>query len=119
MYPTVNRTLVLIKPKKPFIDWAKYVDNENELSDELIEETFSEYSAYLMKDVDDEDELEKIIRKQYSKIFENELAGWSQDESEWPQKRSYEVFKEWFEIISSLTIFDTDTTLLVRDLDLL
>ena len=111
MYPIVNRVVILIKPKKPFIDWAKYVDTEDELTDEHIEEVFDGYSAYLLKDAEDDDEFEKIIRKEYSKIFENELAGWSQDESEWPQKRSYKVFKEWFEIITSLMVFDTDTSL--------
>jgi len=71
-----------------------------------------------MKDAEDEEKLGKIIRKEYSKIFENELAGWSQDESEWPQIRSYRIFKEWFEIIPSLMVFDTESTLLVKDLDL-
>ena len=31
-------------------------------------------------------------------MIENELAGWSIDESTWPKRRGYKTFREWFEI---------------------
>ncbi len=115
MYPVVNRAVILVKPKKPFIDWAKYVNTDNDLSDKEMEEEFDEYNAYLIKEVDYDEELEKNIKKEAKYIFETELAGWSQDESEWPTNRSYKIFREWFQIIDSIMVVDTDTSLLERD----
>jgi len=34
----------------------------------------------------------------YKRIFEAELSGWHQDETVWPQKRSYELFRRWFDV---------------------
>ena len=115
MYPTVNRAVVLVKAKKPFIDWAKYVNIDNELSNKEIEKVFSEYNAYLIRETDDDDELEMVIKREAGNIFESELLCWSQDESEWPTNRSHKVFREWFEITSSVMVFDTDISLLERE----
>jgi hypothetical protein len=60
MYPLVNRNLILIKPKKPFLDWAKFVDTETELSDKNIEEEYNSYTAYLIKYAAYDEELDKI-----------------------------------------------------------
>ena len=40
MYPAVNRTAILIKPKKPFIDWAKYVNDNEKISDRAVQKEF-------------------------------------------------------------------------------
>jgi hypothetical protein len=117
MYPTVNRAIILIKAKKPFVDWAKYVNTDNILSDKEVEKVFSEHNAYLITETDDDDEFERAIKREAGNIFENELLSWSQDESEWPTKRSYKVFREWFEIISTVMVFDTDISLLEREDD--
>lgn len=115
MYSTVNRAVILVKAKKPFIEWAKYVDIDNELSGKEIEKVLNEYNAYLIRETDDDDEFEKVIKREAGNIFESELLCWSQDETEWPKKRSYKVFREWFEITSSVMVFDTNTSLLERD----
>ncbi len=115
MYPVVNRAVILVKPKKPFMDWAKYVNTGDELSNKEIEEALNEYNAYLIKEIDYDEEFEKIIKKESKNIFENELAGWSQDESEWPTNRSYKIFRELFEIIDSIMVVDTDTSFLERE----
>ncbi len=116
MYPAVNRTAILIKPKKPFIDWAKYVNDNEKISDRAVEKEFDKYTnTYLLKEIGDDAELEKRVRERFQTIFDNELSGWSQDESEWPQKRDYKTFKEWFEIIDSVMVYDTDTSILERD----
>ncbi len=115
MYPIVNRDVILVKAKKPFIDWAKYVDTDNKLSDNEIEEVFSEHNAYLIKETDDDDEFEKVIKGEAGNIFESELLSWSLDETEWPANRSYKVFREWFEVTSSAMVFDTDISLLERE----
>ena len=115
MYPIVNRDVILVKAKKPFIDWAKYVNTDDKLPDKQVEKVFSGHNAYLIMETEDDEELERAIKRESANIFVNELLAWSLDESEWPVKRSYEVFREWFEVISTVLVFDTDNSLLEKD----
>lgn len=41
------------------------------------------------------------------KIFEMELSGWSIDENLWPKKRTFKIFREWFEIELHSMVFDS------------
>lgn len=115
MYPIINRDIILVKAKKPFIDWAKYANTDSKLPDKEIEKVFSGHNAYLIKETDDDDEFERVIKREAGNIFVNELLSWSLDESEWPAKRSYKVFREWFEITSSVMVYDTDISVLERE----
>lgn len=115
MYPTVNRAVILVKAKKLFIDWAKYANTDSKLPEKEIEKVFSGHNAYLIKETDDDDEFERVLKREAGNIFVNELLNWSLDESEWPAKRSYKVFREWFEIISTVMVFDADISLLERE----
>ena len=39
-------------------------------------------------------------------IFEAELSSWMMDPAEWTKNKSYGIFKKWFGIIASDTVFD-------------
>jgi hypothetical protein len=36
-----------------------------------------------------------------------ELSGWSIDENLWPKKRTFKIFREWFEIEPHSMVFDS------------
>ena len=38
------------------------------------------------------------INRNFDKTFVTELEGWLTIESDWPAKRTYKLFKEWFEV---------------------
>jgi hypothetical protein len=42
----------------------------------------------------------------YSDIFEFELMGWYTDKDLWPDKRSWNMFQEWFEIEINSEVID-------------
>ena len=101
----INRNAVIIKPRQAFIDWLNvvYMEYKHEMDD------FLEPSIYLVND-DDDDEFDDTydwLKKNFDKLFVLELEGWSTDEKEWPQKRTYKMFTEWFQVDISTSIYDT------------
>ena len=53
---------------------------------------------YLVDDSLDGDDPEKLIKKNFKVIFEEELAGWYTDEETWPKKMDLRLFKQWFHV---------------------
>lgn len=101
-FNTINRIAVLVYPKKPFIDWLKYVDPEVPLFDDVDDSK----TVYLLPE-DVSEDWEKHVKKICTKIFENQLLAWFTDPSIWPHDRSWKVFKEWFHVEMQSIIYDT------------
>lgn len=90
----LNRAVMIVKPKQPLLDWINSLDN----SDLQLEEIRQDCPAYLMPEIMNDDEQDIILAEFLPDIVENELAGWWQDESDWPQINDLETFKQWFEV---------------------
>lgn len=89
----INRAVLIVRPQKPFLDWAAQLDDSG-----LLPNVEGEQTAYLLPDYDDERGSQAILKKVYATIFENELFGWHTDESAWPVRRDFKTFCEWFSI---------------------
>jgi hypothetical protein len=91
----LNRSAVIVRPKKPFCDWLCAVDYE-----EAPEVTLDEMgpTLYLLPDYEAPADAEKILTKVCDEIFCRELEGWYTDEDVWPKDRSLKVFKQWFDV---------------------
>jgi len=99
----INRSAVILKPQQPFIDWYFNLNPEDELS---FEEDIKETNIYL---VDDKiDDVEKWLKKKFDKFFTMELDEWCADKKDWPQKRNYKMFKQWFQVDVSTMIYDLE-----------
>ena len=48
----------------------------------------------------------RFLKKNFKTIFESELDSWMTDPGVWPKKRTFKLFKEWFDIQVSDMIFD-------------
>ena len=46
------------------------------------------------------------LKKKFDKIFSFELEFWHLNKKEWPQKRNYKMFQEWFQVDVSTMIYD-------------
>jgi hypothetical protein len=92
----INRGIVVVKPREPYVNWANSCDEFPTKT--TLDDLHRECTAYLLPEWYDDDELERLIQKHSRFIFENELAGWSTDESTWPRRRGYKTFREWFTI---------------------
>jgi hypothetical protein len=89
-YESINRNAIVVKGKKPLIDWVNYIYPESPISD------ISEGNIYLIKERQSNEEIEKWLKRNFEKIFQNELNDWHSGEDDWPQKRTFKIFKEWF-----------------------
>lgn len=86
----LNRSAITITYKKPFVDW-----NNQLIPDMLLEENMlGESKTYLIAEL--YDDAEKLMKKHYKLIFEIELEGIWTYENDWPQKRTFKLFNEWF-----------------------
>jgi len=102
-YESINRNAILIKAKKPFYDWINYVDPEFPVVDN------DEGTVYLVKEMQTTAKIESWLKRNFDQIFKNELNDYHTDENDWPQKRTYKIFKEWFSVeISSMIVDLTD-----------
>jgi len=101
----INRSAISIKPLQPFIDWHNAI-----YPDSKIDETdFNDINIYLINN-NSLEEIETHLKKKFDKYFMLELEGWHTNKKEWPQKRNYKMFKKWFEVNISTSVFDLEKT---------
>lgn len=99
----VERSVVIVRPRQPYADWANGIDDDAPRFD--LSTHRNEPTAYLVDNPDDLDDLDAVLRKCWRDIFEEELDGWMRDPECWPGNRSFSIFKQWFdcELIVSVT----------------
>ena len=91
----LNRCAVIVRPKMPFFDWLRAVDDVD--APELTVDEMGP-TLYLVPDYEDPADAEKVLKKVCEEIFCRELDGWCTDEDVWPTDRSLKVFKQWFDV---------------------
>lgn len=89
----LNRSLIIVRPKQPFLDWATSLDNSG-----LDPELEGNETAYLIPEFDDEREAQRILQRMYEEVFQRMLSSWNTQESCWPKPRTLALFHEWFDI---------------------
>ncbi len=106
MWPHLNRTAVVIRPKRALYDWLNNADPKNAVDPDKDRDDSG--TVYLLQAVDMIDEWEGELKRVYKKIFEAELWSWMRDDAMWPKDRSWEKFCEFFEYEFNSTIADLD-----------
>jgi hypothetical protein len=106
----INRSAISLKPLQPFIDWhnAIYPTTSIEASD------LNDINTYLINSNSYED-IEVHLKKKFDKYFMMELEGWHTNKKEWPQRRNYKMFKNWFEVNICTAVFDLEKTPVRKD----
>lgn len=93
----IDRSAIIIKPLQPFIDWCS-----NLYPEDL--DNIGKIRTYLISE--DIDDIDLWLENRFDKLFSFELNSWHIKKKEWPQKRNYKMFKEWFQIDISRMIYD-------------
>ena len=106
----INRGVVIVRPKKPYIDWALSLDDSG-----VAPEYEGEKTVYLVPEYGDDLEAMEVLSQGYEVIFEQELSGWHMGESAWPKKRTFSMFREWFDIEMHSLILDLTDEPLIDD----
>jgi hypothetical protein len=96
----INRAALIVRPKQPFIEWARSIE------DEIVPQAEGEQTVYLIPEHDTPKEFEKILKEIWSYVFESQLCGWHVEEDAWPKNRTYSMFKLWFQIECHTVIED-------------
>lgn len=92
---TVNRSVCLLVPEQPFLDWVKAVDPEP-VPTLTLEAIRDDASVFLLPEVADTPESAlRWVEKRWRTFFEFMLGEWF-DDSLWPQQISLEMFRQWF-----------------------
>jgi hypothetical protein len=99
----INRSLIVVKPKQPFLDWIRSVDPDQTLD---LKDISDDPTAYLIPECGTDEEREQIIDWCADFLFEQELWSWYTDEDLWPVRRDAQTFREWFEVEFHSLVFD-------------
>ncbi len=99
----INRIAITITPKQAFVDWLQKIEG-NTLFPHKIEDD----NIYLLEEKDTNEEIESYLRKNFDKIFVEELRLWYEDEKSWPANRNYKMFREWFSVAYTAAVYDLE-----------
>ncbi|HRG61739.1 MAG: hypothetical protein E6Q32_03845 [Neisseriales bacterium] len=106
MFYVVERSIVVIKPKQPFLDW---INNNLAISNETLLDLSNiriDCNSYLIPEINEIEDGVAYVDEVYEALFQLELASWSEDQNLWPQELSLKMFWEWFDIEISPTLID-------------
>lgn len=92
---TINRTAVLLQPKRPFIDWL----NKNERTGYIyhLDDRQNDAGLYLVDVTDNFPSIQDLIRRNFTWFFEKELNKYPYDRESWPDTSNFNVFKSWLD----------------------
>jgi hypothetical protein len=92
---TVNRSVFMLVPEQPFLDWIKAVDPEP-VPAMTLETIRDDASVFLLPEVADTPENAlRWVEKRWRTFFEFMLGEWF-DDSLWPEQISLDMFRQWF-----------------------
>ena len=101
---TINRSVAIIRPKRPFVDWANSISEGEEFT---IEDLNVECNAVLLPDYIADNYDGVLLEDFFKDIFELELSSWTTDYSQWPRNIDYEEFLKWFDFELHSMVFDS------------
>ena len=105
MYYFVERSIAIIKPKTPLLNWVNsiFTDLPKELTLDSIR---IDCNSYLIPEVEEIEDGINYIDEKFEDLFALELASWTEDENLWPTDLNLKMFWEWFDVEVHPTTID-------------
>ncbi|MGF1558561.1 MAG: hypothetical protein ACFCUL_05670 [Flavobacteriaceae bacterium] len=110
-FDMVDRNAVLVAPKKPFFAWLNHLYPK----DPIKEHQMNDHHIYLIHEVGSDQEFEDWLSNHYVDLFENELAAWHTNQTDWPKPMSLALFKKWFQVQLHSIVYDFEQDALTKD----
>jgi len=110
LFEAINRIGVVVKPRKPFIDWLNYLYEDKD--EAMVSE---DNNIYLIREMDSNEEAMEWLKDNFEPIFDNELLDWNTDENTWPQNRTWQVFRQWFDVEICSMLLDMEDDVIEKD----
>lgn len=110
MYYFLERSMAIIKPKQPFLDWINksFIELPQPLA---LDSVRINCNSYLIPEVEELEDGINYIDEQFADLFELELTSWTDDKKLWPQDLTLKMFWEWFDVEVHSTVIDTASDL--------
>jgi hypothetical protein len=105
----VNRVIVILIPKSPFLEWTYTVEPSLGLT---LDELRAEQDALLLN-ISDIETLQCAKAWAYCNwkvLFDKALCDWYTDERYWPSARTLAMFEQWFDIEWHPLVWDLSST---------
>ncbi len=99
----LNRCVVVVKAKQPFMEWLRSLPDPADLT---LDQINQDNTVSLLPDYERDSKQRQILRQYFDLIFEEQLAGWWQDEAAWPSGRDLKLFNGWFEVEFHSVVLD-------------
>lgn len=96
---SIDRSVVIIRPKKTFVLWANSCGQEDlKFTDEYFESFHS--MAILIPEYDSitTTASRKYVRSQWKDIFSLALGRWNDNKAQWPKGLSPGMLSKWFKL---------------------
>lgn len=106
----VNRNALLVKPKPAYWNWFAQFDNDIDKSSLPDESTI-----YLIQEQFSDKDVQNWLKKNFDRIFIQELYSWLTDEDCWPKKRTYKMFTDFFEVTNHSMVMDLEKEPVIKD----
>jgi hypothetical protein len=90
----INRAAIIVVPKQPFFTWAAGLDDpldEMPNPDALA-------SVFLVEFDDENFQPAELVRRHFGVIFDQKLEAWHTVVDDWPPRRTFALFHEWFDV---------------------
>jgi hypothetical protein len=109
----INRGVVVIKPKEPFLDW---VNRDPTLSSPVtMEELRQDCMTILVPDLGSLEAALDYVEPLKPRLFEMELEAWDRDPANWPKERTAASFDAWFELEVHSMVWDAVDAPVVKE----
>jgi len=103
----LNRSAISVKLRQPFVDWINSVSDSGE-EEVTLEDVNQESTSYLIPELEEEEDLDKLLDERFLDILENELFSWEEDDGLWPEDIDRALFDEFIRIEPAFMVFDLD-----------
>jgi hypothetical protein len=97
----INRNLIVLRYKQPFVDLFNEVHDTSNPRYQRLEST-----AYLVDTMFTPQQRLDWLENNFDKLFKHELKGQDIPLVDWPKKRTYKLFKEYFDAEFKSVVYD-------------
>ena len=110
----LNRSIAIIKPKQPFVDWANSTNPDSDFK-VTLEMARSDPTCILIPEFVSPKANQNYIKKIYPDIWHWAMYGYWTDEKAYPKHRPFEKFKEWFDVELCSEVLDFEDKEIERE----
>lgn len=100
----INRGLVILKKKKPFLDWLQSLPEP--IEGISLAQANEDPMSLLIPDFDEVIEAENFIKERFEKLWGFEMERWWEDTEDWEKDLTWKKFNDWFSIETSCIVWD-------------